>query len=329
MKPRILVTRQTFPEVIERLGANFEVEHNQDEDRQWTPEEFRERAAGKAGVLTAGTDRVDGALLDACPGLRAVCNVAVGFNNFILPEITACGVLATNTAGSLDDTTADLAFALMLSAARRITEAERWLRAGLWKGWKNEQLLGVDVHGATLGIVGMGRIGQALARRACGFDMKLLYHNRGRVSAAIERDLGARWLPLDELLREADFVSLNLPYSPATRHLIDARRIALMKPTAVLVNTARGGIVDDSALVDALRERRIAAAGLDVFEGEPAFHPGFLELDNVALAPHIGSATRATRLRMWLRACDNLEAALDGRRPPNLLNPEAWEMRRR
>jgi len=280
--------------------------------------------------LSAGSDRIDAAILDGAPRLKAVCNNAVGYNNIDLAACSERGILATNTPGVLDETTADTTWALLMAAARRITEAERWLRAGNWKeGWKHERLLGQDVHHATLGIVGMGRIGQAIARRAKGFSMRVLYHNRSRAPKSVEKALGAKYVSLEKLLKESDFVSLNLPYSPEAHHLIGARELALMKPTAVIVNAARGGIVDDAALVQALKERRIAAAGLDVFEGEPKFNPGFLEVDNVAMVPHIGSATRATRLAMATQAIKNLGVALSGRRPPNLLNPEAWPKRRR
>jgi glyoxylate/hydroxypyruvate/2-ketogluconate reductase len=329
VKPRILVCRQTFDEVIEALAGRFEVEHNQEDDTPWSADELRRRLADKDGVLTSGADRVDGAIADAAPRLKAVCNVAVGYNNLDVTALAERGILATNTPGVLDDTTADTAFALMLAAARRLPESERWLRAGHWKGWKNDQFLGVDVHHATLGIVGMGRIGQAIAQRARGFSMRIVYHNRKRCPASIERATGAKYVTLEKLLRESDFVSLNLPYSPEAHHLIGAKQLALMKPTAVLVNAARGGIVDDAALIEALKSGRIRAAGIDVFEGEPKFNPGFLGLDNVALAPHIGSATRATRMKMNLLAVKNLVAALSGKRPPNLVNPEAWPRRRR
>jgi len=329
VKPRILVTRATFPEVIERLRERFDVEDNQKDDTPWRGEELRRRLEDKDGVLSTGSDRIDAAVLDGAPRLKAVCNVAVGYNNIDLAACGERGVLATNTPEVLDDTTADTAWALLMAAARRITEAERWLRAGNWKeGWTYDRLLGQDVHHATLGIIGMGRIGQAMARRAQGFSMRVLYHNRRRAPKAVEKKLGARYASLDKLLRESDFVSLNLPYSPQAHHLIGARELALMKPTAVIVNAARGGIIDDAALVQALKERRVFAAGLDVFEGEPRFNPGFLELDNVALIPHIGSATRATRMKMNLLAVKNLTSALSGRRPPNLLNPEAWPKRK-
>ena len=329
MRPRILVTRATFPEVIERLRGSFDVEDNQKDDTPWRGEDLRRRLEDKDGVLSTGSDRFDAAVLGGAPRLKAVCNVAVGYNNIDLAACGERGILATNTPEVLDDTTADTAWALLMAAARRITEAERWLRAGNWKGWKNDQFLGVDVHHATLGIIGMGRIGQAIARRAKGFSMRVLYHNRRRVPKALEKALAARYVSMERLLKESDFVSLNMPYSPEVHHLIGARELALMKPTAVIVNAARGGIIDDGALVQALKERRIAAAGLDVFEGEPKFNPGFLEVDNVALVPHIGSATRATRTAMAMLASRNLGAALSGRRPPNLLNPEAWPNRRR
>lgn len=330
MKPRILVTRATFGEVIDKLRERFEVEDNQKEDRPLVGEELQRRLTDKDGALTTGSDRIDAAVLDGAPRLRAVCNNAVGYNNIDLAACSERGILATNTPAVLDDTTADTTWALLMAAARRITEAERWLRAGNWiEGWKHDRLLGQDVHHATLGIVGMGRIGQAIARRAKGFSMRVLYHNRSRCPKSVEKALGARYVSLERLLKESDFISLNLPYSPEARHLIGAKQLGLMKPTAVIVNAARGGVVDDAALVAALKERRIAAAGLDVFEGEPKFNPGFLELDNVVLVPHIGSATRATRMAMVELAVRNLTAALSGRRPPNLVNAEAWPKRRR
>jgi gluconate 2-dehydrogenase len=329
VKQKILVTRATFDEVVEKLRERFEVEENQKDDAPWGADELRRRLADKDGVLPTGSDRIDAALLDAAPRLKAVCNIAVGYNNIDLAACSERGIVATNTPGVLDETTADTTWVLLMAAARRITEAERWLRAGNWKGWKNDQFLGVDVHHATLGIVGMGRIGQAIAQRAKGFAMRVIYHNRTRLPAKVERATGAKYTSLEKLLRQSDFVSLNMPYSPSSHHLIGAQQLALMKPTAVLVNAARGGVVDDAALIAALKERRIAAAGIDVFEGEPKFNPGFLELDNVALVPHIGSATRATRTAMALLASRNLTAALSGKRPPNLLNPEVWAKRRR
>ena len=322
MKPKILVSRAVFPEVIARLAGHFEVDHNQ-ADVILGVAGLKARLADKAGVLTAATDPVTAEVIAAAPGLKAVCNFAVGYNNIDLAACTGAGVLATNTPGVLDDTTADLAWALLMATARRLPAAERWLRNGEWKGWEFVQWLGSDVHHATLGILGMGRIGQAVARRALGFDMKVIYHNRSRLPADKEAACRASFVDQETLLRRADFLVLLLPYSPATHHVIGATELALMKPTAHLINVARGGIVDDDALISALRQGRLSGAGLDVFEGEPKFNPGFLELDNVALTPHIGSSSRATRMAMAMTAADNLIAALAGQRPPNLLNPDA------
>ena len=321
MKPRILVSRAVFPEVLARLAEHFEVDDNQ-ADVILGVAGLKARLADKAGALTAATDAVTAEVIAAAPSLKAVCNFAVGYNNIDLAACTGAGVMATNTPGVLDDTTADLAWALLMATARRLPAAERWLRNGEWKGWQFVQWLGSDVHHATLGILGMGRIGQALARRAMGFDMKVIYHNRTRLPADKEAACRASFVDKETLLRESDFLVLLLPYSPATHHTIGAAELALMKPTAHLINIARGGIVDDAALISALRQRRLCGAGLDVFEGEPKFNPGFLELDNVVLSPHIGSSSRATRMAMAMTAADNLIAALSGQRPPNLLNPE-------
>ena len=321
-KPKVLVARKVFPEVLERLRERFEVDDNQ-ADVILGVAGLKLRLAGKVGVLTAATDPVTAEVIDAAPSLKAVCNLAVGYNNIDLAACSRAGVMATNTPGVLDDTTADLAWALLMASARRLPAAERWLRKGDWRGWEFIQWLGTDVHHATLGILGMGRIGQAVARRALGFDMQVIYHNRSPLPADQEAACRARFVDKATLLRESDFLVLLLPYSPATHHSIGAAELALMKPTAHLINVARGGIVDDAALVSALRERRLRGAGLDVFEGEPKLNPGFLELDNAVLTPHIGSSSRATRMAMGMRAADNLVAALSGQRPPDLLNPEA------
>lgn len=323
MKQKILVAREVFPEVLERLRQHFEVDDNQ-ADAVLGVEGLKARLAGKAGALTAATDPVTAEVIAAAPGLKAICNFAVGYNNIDLAACTMAGVMATNTPGVLDDTTADLAWALLMASARRLPAAERWLRDGEWKGWQFIQWLGTDVHHATLGILGMGRIGQTVARRALGFDMKVIYHKRTPLPAEREAECRATWVDKQTLLRESDFLVLLLPYSPESHHTIGAAELALMKPTAHLINVARGGIVDDEALIAALREGRLAGAGLDVFEGEPKFNPGFLELDNVALTPHIGSSSRATRMAMAMTAADNLIAALAGQRPPNLLNPDVW-----
>ena len=318
----VLVSRAVFPDVVERLRRHFEVEDNP-ADIIFSKAQLVERLQGKAGVFTTGSERIDAEVLAACPGLRVVANMAVGYNNFDIAACTAQGVLATNTPDVLTETTADFGFALMMAAARRIAESEHFLRRGEWTRWSFDMFTGSDVHGATLGILGMGRIGLGVARRgALGFNMKVIYHNRSRLPAADEAPIGARYVDNATLLREADHLVLVLPYSAASHHAIGAAELGLMKPTATLTNIARGGIVDDAALAAALLERRIAAAGLDVFEGEPAVHPDLLTLPNVVLTPHIASATVATRRAMANLAADNLIAALTGGTPPTPINPD-------
>ena len=320
-KPRLLLTRAVFPEVLSYLSGFADVDHNATDDLL-TPVMLHQRTQGCVGVITALTDRIDTTFFDACPSVTVVSNIAVGYNNIDVTEASKRGVKVTNTPGVLDDTTADLTFALLMAAARRITETERRLRNGEWKkGFALQQWLGTDIHHASLGIIGMGRIGQAIARRASGFDMRVQYHNRTQLDAATEARLNVSFGSKQSILRESDFVVVMVPYSPTTHHFIKADDIALMKSTAILVNTARGGVVDDVALMEALREQRIAGAGIDVFEGEPALNPGFLKLDNVVLTPHIGSATRSTRMRMAMLAATNMTAALAGKIPPNLVNP--------
>jgi glyoxylate/hydroxypyruvate/2-ketogluconate reductase len=330
-KPRILVARASFPDLIDRLRQHCEVEDNP-VDREFSPDELRQRLQGKVGAITTATERIDAALLDANPQLRVVANMAVGYNNFDVPACTARGVLCTNTPGVLTETTADLGFALMMAAARRITESERFLRRGEWKKWSYDMFTGPDVHGSTLGVLGMGRIGQAIARRGhFGFGMNVLYHNRSRLPGDIESQLQARHVDLPTLLRESDHIVVVVPYSAASHHLIGAAELAQMKPTATLTNIARGGVIDDAALAEALAAGQLAAAGLDVFEGEPEVHPGLLAVDNVVLTPHIGSASTATRRAMFQTACDNLLAALGlgpaAGRPPNPINPEVLAAR--
>ena len=325
-KPSVLVARAVFPEVVARLREHFEVEDNPSDTIYSKPELIR-HLQGKSGAFTTGSERIDAEVLAACPQLRAVCNMAVGFNNFDVPACTARGVMATNTPDVLTETTADFGFALMMATARRITESERFLRRGDWNRWAYDMFIGPDVHGATLGILGMGRIGQAIARRgALGFGMKVIYHNRSRLPAGQETPIGARYVDKATLLREADHLVLVLPYSAESHHAIGAAELAQMKPGATLTNVARGGIVDDAALAQALRDGRLAAAGLDVFEGEPSVHPALLEVPNVVLTPHIASASLRTRRAMADLAADNLIAALgcgpQAGRPPSLLNPE-------
>ena len=287
-----------------------------------TPDELAERLAGCEGLLCLLTDRIDDALLDKAPELRVVSQMAVGYDNIDVAACTRRGIAVGNTPGVLTETTADLAFALLMMTARRLGEAERFLRAGQWTTWSPMQLTGPDVHHATLGIIGMGRIGYEMARRAAGFEMRLLYHNRTRNEAA-ERDFGAEWLPLDNLLARSDFVSLHTPLSPQTRHFIGRDQLAKMKPTAILINTARGAVLDQAALITALKEGVIAGAGLDVFETEPlAADDPLLALNNVVLLPHIGSASIPTRTKMAVLAAENLAAGMRGLPLPHAVNPE-------
>jgi gluconate 2-dehydrogenase len=327
MKPRVLVARQIFPEVLERLAAHFEVEANP-EPIDWPQAELIRRLQGKAGVFVAAQEPIDPRLLAACPELRVVASMAVGHNNIDVPACTACGVLVTNAPDVLTETTADFGFALMMAAARRVAESEHFLRSGRWKRWAYDLFAGADVHGATLGILGMGRIGQAIARRgALGFGMPVIYHNRSRLAPALEAPIGARWVDKAELLRQVDHLVIVVPYSPSSHHAIGAAELALMKRSATLTNIARGGVVDDAALAQGLAERRIAAAGLDVFEGEPQVHPALLGVPNVVLTPHIASATAATRLKMAMLAADNLIAVLTGKPPLTPVNPEVLRSR--
>jgi len=321
-KPTILVTRAIFAEVLEQLSQHFEVESNQD-DIMWSPEELVQRLQGKVGAFMTGTEKVNADLLAQCPQLRLCANMTVGYNNFDLAAMTAAGVLGTNAPDVLTETTADFGFALLMATARRVTESEHYLRAGLWTRWSYDMFAGAEVHGTTLGIVGMGRIGQAIAKRAAlGFGMRVIYHNRSRLDAATEASFNARYVGKEELLQTADHVMLVLPYSASSHHTIGAAELALMKPTATLINLARGGIVDDAALAEALREQRIAAAGLDVFEGEPSVHPALLTVANVVLTPHIASATMGTRRAMAALAVDNLIGFLVHGMAVTPLNPE-------
>ncbi len=322
MKPAVLVARAIFPEVLDKLAQHFELCANQS-DETWSAATLTGQLQNKAGVLTTGSERIDATLLAACPDLKICANMAVGFNNFDLSAMTAAGVLATNTPDVLTETTADFGFALLLATARRLTESEHFLRAGLWQRWRHDMFAGVEVHGSTLGILGMGRIGQAIARRAAfGFGMRVIYHNRSRLDAATELACAARWVSKPELLATCDHLMLVLPYSADTHHSLGAAELAQMKPSATLVNIARGGIVDDAALAAALLNKTIAAAGLDVFEGEPQVNPDLLSLNNVVLTPHIASATITTRLAMANLAADNLIGFLAHGQPVTPLNPQ-------
>jgi gluconate 2-dehydrogenase len=321
-KDKILVTRAVFPEIISLLEQHFEVEHNQG-DELWPRQQLLDKLRDKVGAFTTGGERVDAQLLESAPKLKICANMAVGYNNFDVPAMTQRKVLATNTPDVLTETTADFGFALLMATARRLTESEHFLRAGKWERWRYDMFAGSDVHGSTLGILGMGRIGQGIAKRgAHGFGMKVIYHNRSRLSPELEAQCKARYVSKADLLAQADHLVLVLPYSAESHHAIGAAELAAMKPTATLVNIARGGIVDDAALAEALRARRIAAAGLDVYEGEPKLNPALLTVENVVLSPHIASATMPTRMAMARLAADNLISFLVNGKPLTPLNPE-------
>jgi glyoxylate reductase len=322
-KRKAFVTRPLFPAARAILDRHFDVEY-------WTrPEripraELLARVADKDALVVLLTEKVDAELLAAAPKLRVASTVSVGFDNIDVPACTQRKVVATNTPGVLDETTADLAWTLLMAIARRIVEGDSWVRSGTWPGWDIDQLLGGDVWGKTLGLIGFGRIGRAMAVRARGFQMRVLYQNRTRAAADVERELHAELVDLDRLLRESDFISLHVPLSAETRHLISRDALDKMKPTAYLVNTARGPVVDEAALAEALERKKIAGAALDVYEQEPNVHPALLPLRNVILAPHIGSASIDTRTKMAVMAANNAAAFFDGRRPPNALNPEVF-----
>ena len=306
-KPKIWVSRPLFPDIIARLEPVFEV-HAEPQNRAFSTDDLAARLHGMAAAVTGLADRIDDRVLSRAPHLKFVANVSVGYNNFDIEAMRAHGVAASNTPDVLTDTTADYGWALLMAAARRVGAAERWLRAGHWQGTRFDQWLGMDLYGSTLGILGMGRIGQAIARRASGFDMRVIYHNRSRLDAGIEQSVNASYVDKATLLRESDHLMLVLPLTAESHHAIGAAELAAMKPTATLVNIARGGIVDDAALAAALGEGRLSAAGLDVFEGEPAVHDALLALDNVVLSPHIASASGRTRRAMAALAVDNVLA---------------------
>ena len=327
MPGKVLVVR-ALPEAALRL---LEKHLTLDVHRRETPlskAELMEQLPDKDALICQLTQRVDAEVLAAGPRLRVVANVAVGYDNIDLAAATARGIAVTNTPGVLDDTTADFAWTLLLGVARRVVEGDRLVRSGQWRGWDLLLLLGADVHGKTLGILGLGRIGRGMAQRARGFGMRVLYHDAVRAPEALERELGVEWVEeKGQLLQQADFVTLHVPLLPETRHLIGAAELSWMKPTAFLINASRGPVVDEAALAEALEEKKIAGAALDVFENEPVVHPKLLALPNVLLAPHIASASVETRTCMAVMAAENVLAVLDGRRPPNLVNPEVYEKR--
>jgi lactate dehydrogenase-like 2-hydroxyacid dehydrogenase len=319
MKPAVLVTKKIYPEAVEFLRQHAEVD-DVGIDEGLTPHELIERARGKHAIvsqLTDGLSREVIAQLD--PTVRVIANVAVGYDNIDIAAATARGILVTNTPGILSDSTADFAFALLMAAARRVVEAHEFVQSGKWTRWGIDLMVGQDVHHRTLGILGMGRIGRAMAKRGLGFSMRILYAG----TKAVETDFPAEFVSKETLLRESDFVSLHVPLNQTTHHLIAKGDLKMMKKTAILINTARGPVVDEAALAQALKNNVIAAAGIDVFEHEPRVHPLLLECKNAVLAPHIATASVSTRTRMSMMAAENAVEAIEGRRPPNLLNPEA------
>jgi lactate dehydrogenase-like 2-hydroxyacid dehydrogenase len=321
MKPRVLVTQRISDESLATLAARFEVESNQ-KDAAVSPAQLLRRIKDKDAAITLITDVISDQLLATSTRLKIVSNVAVGYNNFDVTAATRRGVMLTNTPGAMDDTTADFAWCLILATARRLTEADRLVRSGKWTRWRFMEFLGHDVYGKTIGICGFGRIGRGVARRAMGFNMKVLYTSRTRATDAVEQEFRASYVDKHTLLRESDVVTLHLPLFAETRHYIGATELALMKKTAILVNTARGPVVDEKALVQALKTRQLAGAGLDVYVNEPKLTPGLAKLPNTVLAPHMASASIETRLRMSNMAVANCIAGLTGQRPPNILNPD-------
>lgn len=328
-RPKILVTQKVPDPAYPLLEAIGDVEANLEEGNIWPYEELLRRGPGHDYIYSLLTDNIDASFLEAgaagTPRLKMVANMAVGFNNIDVETATRLRIAVSNTPGVLSDTTADLAFALLMATARRIPEAERFLRAGKYKGWGPLLFCGADVHGSTLGLIGAGRIGKLVARRSSGFDMKVLYYDVYRMSPEEEATYHLTYMPMEEVLGQSDFISIHTPYMPSTHHLIGERELKLMKPTAILINTARGPIVDEKALVHALQSKTIAAAGLDVFENEPAVESELLSMENVVLLPHIASASLKTRTLMATMASDNIVAHYKGERPPNIVNPEVLE----
>src|SRR5437588_1706510 len=328
-RPKILMTQKVPDPAYPPREAIGDVEANMEEGSIWPYEELLQRGTGHDYIYCLLTDNIDARFLESCsasaPRLKMVANMAVGFNNIDVDAATRLGIAVSNTPGVLSDTTGDLAFALLMATARRIPEAERYLRAGKYKGWGPLLFCGAEVHGSTLGLIGAGRIGKIVAKRASGFDMKMLYYDVYRMSPEDESQDNLTYMPMEDVLRQSDFISVHTPYMPSTHHLISERELAMMKPTAILINTARGPIVDEKALVKALQAGTIAGAGLDVFENEPAVEPELLAMENVVLLPHIASASLQTRTLMATMASDNIVAHAQGKRPPNILNPEVLE----
>ena len=318
-KPKVYATHKLFEEAQQILEASCDVEYWVNQERP-PREEVLRRVKDKEGLVCLLTEKINEEFLRHAPKLRVAANVAVGYDNIDVDACTRRGVAATNTPGVLDETTADFAWTLLMAVARRLGEGEQLARSGNWKGWNLDQLCGADVWGKTLGIVGFGRIGRAMARRALGFQMKVIYTDAVKAPADVEQPLNAEFRDMNALLAESDFISLHVPLIPETRGLFDAPKFYRMKPTAFLINTARGPVVDEAALVAALEAKKIAGAALDVFENEPFIHPG-LKRPNVVLAPHLASASIETRTKMAVIAAQNVTAVFEGQAPPNLLNP--------
>jgi len=322
-KPKALATRPLFPAARAILDAHFDMDYWPVQEKIPRAELLR-RVADKDALVCLLTEKIDDELLAAAPKLRIVSTVSVGYDHIDVPACSRRGVVVTNTPGVLDEATADLAWALLLAIARRIVEGDAWVRTGAWPGWELDQLLGGDVYGKTLGVIGFGRIGRGVARRALGFQMRVLYYSRARVPAGIETELRAEFADMRRLLQESDFITLHVPLNAETRHLISNPAFEQMKRTAYLINTSRGPVVDESALVRALERKQIAGAALDVYENEPQVHPSLLSRRDVILAPHIGSATVETRTKMAVMAATNAVEFFAGRRPPHAVNPDVW-----
>jgi len=320
--PKVYITRPLPAKAVARLAARYDVKMRP-EDAPLDPAQLAESCREIEGLMAIGV-RVSEDVVAQAPRLRAIANVGVGYDNIDVAACTRRRIAVTNTPDVLTETTADLAFALLMAAPRRLVECDRYVREGQWQSSKWELLWGSDIHGKTLGVYGLGRIGKAVVRRARGFSMRVIYYDVVRPAPALEEELGAQFVDRETLLREADFLTLHVPLTPETHHLVGARELAMLKPTAFLINAARGKCVDEAARVEALESKRLAGAGLDVFEHEPHVHPALLSMPNVVLAPHVGSATAQTRLAMAILAAENLLAALEGRRPPNLVNPEIY-----
>lgn len=321
MKHKIYLSRILPQKAMDLLYENFDVEVNP-YDRVATKEEIIKGIKGKIGLISLLTDTIDSEIMDSNPDLKVISNYAVGFNNIDIKAATLRKIIVTNTPGVLTDTTADMAWALMLAISRRIVESDRFTREGKFKGWVPTLLLGEDIYGKTLGIIGMGRIGYAVAKRSIGFCMKVLYYDNKKLSNEQEKEINAKFVSLEDLLKESDFISIHLDLTEKTRHFIGEKELKLMKKTAFLINTSRGAVIDEKALVKALQNKEIKGAGLDVYENEPELTPGLIELDNVILTPHTASASFETRTKMGIMAIENLLEVLNGKIPKNIVNPE-------